>query len=45
MIIETGSLTRIYRTDELTVYENVELPLVYNKTPSSERKVKKTPPS
>lgn len=26
--------------DELTVYENVELPLVYNKTPSNERKEK-----
>ena len=26
--------------DELTVYENVELPLVYLKTPSSERKAK-----
>jgi putative ABC transport system ATP-binding protein len=24
--------------DELTVYENVELPLIYNKTPSQERK-------
>ena len=24
--------------DELTVYENVELPLIYNKTPASERK-------
>ncbi|WHI44687.1 ABC transporter ATP-binding protein [Microbulbifer sp. JMSA004] len=26
--------------DELTVYENVELPLLYNKVPSSERKAK-----
>lgn len=26
--------------DELTVYENVELPLIYTKTPSAERKVK-----
>ncbi|MCG8414520.1 MAG: ABC transporter ATP-binding protein [Pseudomonadales bacterium] len=26
--------------DELTVYENVELPLIYTKTPSSERKSK-----
>jgi putative ABC transport system ATP-binding protein len=24
--------------DELTVYENIELPLIYNKTPSQERK-------
>ncbi|MFC1494001.1 ABC transporter ATP-binding protein [Thermodesulfobacteriota bacterium] len=24
--------------DELTVYENIELPLIYNKTPSNERK-------
>jgi putative ABC transport system ATP-binding protein len=28
--------------DELTVYENVELPLVYTKTPSNERKEKVT---
>lgn len=26
--------------DELTVYENVELPLIYNKTPAHERKTK-----
>ena len=26
--------------DELTVYENIELPLIYNKTPSNERKEK-----
>ena len=26
--------------DELTVYENIELPLIYNKTPSAERKTK-----
>ncbi len=26
--------------DELTVYENIELPLIYNKTPSHERKEK-----
>ena len=26
--------------DELTVYENIELPLIYNKTPASERKEK-----
>ena len=26
--------------DELTVYENIELPLVYNKTPANERKEK-----
>lgn len=26
--------------DELTVYENVELPLIYTKTPSAERKLK-----
>jgi putative ABC transport system ATP-binding protein len=26
--------------DELSVYENIELPLIYNKTPSSERKEK-----
>ncbi len=26
--------------DELTVYENIELPLIYNKTPSDERKTK-----
>ena len=26
--------------DELTVYENIELPLIYNKTPSSERKTR-----
>ena len=26
--------------DELTVYENIELPLIYNKTPSAERKTR-----
>jgi len=26
--------------DELTVYENIELPLIYNKTPANERKTK-----